>query len=79
MSQCGLGRHLTDEGFVLSIESKAREEAKAKEKDKRSETQKLKRAARDACEDEWKQIMIRHDNTVSVWKTECGILKVAGT
>ena len=40
---------------------------------------KLKRAARDACEDEWKQIKIRHDNTVSAWKTECERLKAAGT
>ena len=39
----------------------------------------MKRAARDACEDEWKQIKIRHDNTVSAWKTECARLKVAGT
>ena len=39
----------------------------------------MKRAARDPCNDEWKQIKIRHDNTVSVWKTECAILKVAGT
>ena len=37
------------------------------------------RAARDACKDEWKQIKIRHDNTVSAWKTECAKLKVAGT
>ena len=52
-----------------SVESEAREkEAKAKEKDQRNEAQKLKRAARDACKDEWKQIKIRHDNTVLAWK-----------
>ena len=69
-----------DEGFILSTESEAREkETKVKEKDQRSKAQKLKRAARDACEDEWKQIKIRHDNTVSIWKTECVIMKVAGT
>ena len=60
-----LGRHLTDEGFILSVESKAMEkETKAKEKDQRSEAQKLKITARDACKDKWKQMDIRHDNTV---------------
>ena len=51
----------------------------AKERDQRSEAQKLKRAARNACEDEWKQIKIRHDNVVSAWEMECERLKVAGT
>ena len=49
------------------------------QKDERSEAQKLKRAARDAYEDEWKQIKIRHDHAVSAWKTECARLKVAVT
>ena len=40
---------------------------------------KWKRAARDACEEEWKQIKIRHDNTFPAWKTECERLKAAGT
>ena len=76
----GLGRHLTDEGFILSAQSKAREkETKATEKDQRSEAQKLKRAARDACKDKWKQMKIRHDNIVFTWKLECERLKPAGT
>ena len=76
----GLGRHLTDKGFILSVESEAREkEIKANEKDQRIEAHKLKRAARDACNDKWKLIKIRHDNTALTWKLECERLKSAGT
>ena len=39
----------------------------------------MKRAARDACEEEWKQIKIGHDKVVEAWKMECEVLKVAGT
>ena len=50
---------MTDEGFILSVESKVKEkETKAKEKDQRNEAEKLKKAARDACKDKWKQIKI---------------------
>ena len=51
----------------------------AKERNQRSEAWKLKIAARNACEDEWKQIKIRHDNAVLAWNTECERLKVTGT
>ena len=71
---------MTDEVFVLSVESEAREkETKAREKDQRSEAQKLKRAARDTCEDQWKQIKTGHDKAVEAWKMECERLKMAGT
>ena len=71
----GLGRHL-----ILSVENEAREkEAKGKEKNQRTEAQKVKRAARDVCEDKWKQIKIGHDKVVEPWKMQCEILKAAGT
>ena len=71
-----------DEGFILSIESEVREKkAKAKEKDQRSEAQRLNRAARDTCKDEWKQIKIKHDNTVcdteSGWNSTQGLANKA--
>ena len=76
----GLGRHLTDKVFILSVGNEAREkEAKGKEKDQRTEAWKVKRAARDTCKEDWKQIKIGHDKAVEAWKMECEILKVAGT
>ena len=38
---------------------------------------KQKKGARDACEEEWRQIKVLHDWAVEAWKAECEKLKEA--
>ena len=69
-----------DKAFIESIENKAREkEKKAKDKSQRGMARKQKKAARDACEEEWRQIKDLHDRAVEAWKAECEKLKEAKT
>lgn len=75
----GYGRHLTSEESIgLVRDQKERKEKEAEELEQRRVAQVDRKAAKAALQEEWKEIMKKHNEVVERWVGECNRLWAEG-
>jgi hypothetical protein len=75
----GYGRHLTSEGSIgLVRDQKERKELEAEKLEQRRVARVDRKAAKAALQEEWKEIVKKHNEAVEGWVGECNRLRAEG-